>query len=108
MSSNHDITIKLGGFEVVCNVDITPYDPGNTSGPVEACYPPEGGDIDINDIRLRLKPGTSPDCFLEISDLIAALNGGDIVCALVDEEVGRMLAEPPEPPEPDRDYDTYY
>lgn len=106
MTTNTDIAIELGGFEIVCNVDITPYDPGVTSGPPERCYPPEGGDVDINDIRLRLKPGTTPDCFLEISDLIQALDGGDLVGALVDEEIEKMLAESPEPPEPD--YDTSY
>jgi hypothetical protein len=98
--SNHDIIIELGGHEIVCNVDLTPYDPGQTSGPPERCYPPEGGDVDINSIRLRIKPGKTPDCFLDIEDLVADLDGLDRVASLVDDEVEKLLKETSESPEP--------
>ena len=92
MSENHDITIELGGHEIVCNVDLTPYDPGVTSGPPERCYPPEGGETEINSARLRIKPGKTEDCFLEISDLIMDLDGWDRVTSLLDDEVEKLLA----------------
>lgn len=110
MTTNHDITLEVGGHELVCNVDLTPYDPGNTSGPPERCYPPEGGDMSVNSIRLRLKPGKTDDCFMEISDLLLDLDALDRVTALLDDEIEKLLAEPPEPPEPepyDRDNAFY-
>jgi hypothetical protein len=33
--------------EVTVEYTISPYDPGNTSGPPELCYPPEGGEVEI-------------------------------------------------------------
>lgn len=33
--------------EVTVEYSITPYDPGNTYGPAENCYPPEGGEVEI-------------------------------------------------------------
>lgn len=36
-------------LEVPVDIDytITPYDPGRTYGPPEFCYPPEGGEIEV-------------------------------------------------------------
>lgn len=36
--------------------DATPYDPGVCSGPPEACYPPEGGEVEITQITYNDKP----------------------------------------------------
>lgn len=33
--------------EVTVEYSITPYDSGNTYGPAENCYPPEGGEVEI-------------------------------------------------------------
>ena len=32
-------------YDLLIDFTITPYDPGNTYGPPENCYPPEGGEI---------------------------------------------------------------
>jgi len=32
--------------QTIATFEITPYDPGRTSGPPEDCYPPEGGEAD--------------------------------------------------------------
>jgi hypothetical protein len=34
-------------IEVTVEYSITAYDPGNTYGPAEDCYPPEGGEVEI-------------------------------------------------------------
>jgi hypothetical protein len=34
------------GTEVCIEYKRTPYDPGNTYGPAENCYPPEGGNVE--------------------------------------------------------------
>mgnify|MGYP000196209533 FL=1 len=36
-----------GDHEIHLTYTITPYDPGNTYGPAESCYPPEGGEVEI-------------------------------------------------------------
>lgn len=38
---------NLPAFDVLVEYSMTPYDPGNTYGPAENCYPPEGGEIEI-------------------------------------------------------------
>jgi hypothetical protein len=45
---------SLWGLELDFNIeaDMSLYDPGNTCGPPENCYPPEGGEIDITGIEL--------------------------------------------------------
>lgn len=40
-------------YEIEC--DVTPYDPGYTSGPPEKCYPPEGGECEIVSVKLNGK-----------------------------------------------------
>ena len=99
MTTNYDITLELGSCELVCNVDLSPYDPGISSGPPEACYPAEGGEMDVNSIKLRVKPGDADDCFVEVSDLIAALDSDGRLTALLDAEVEKLAEEPPEPDE---------
>lgn len=32
------------------NCEVTPYDPGRTYGPPEKCYPPEGGEVEIESV----------------------------------------------------------
>jgi len=42
-----DLTI-----EVRARAQFSPYDPGVSSGPVEACYPPEGGEFEDGEVEL--------------------------------------------------------
>jgi len=32
-------------YDVVADWEFSPYDPGFTAGPIESCYPPEGGEV---------------------------------------------------------------
>lgn len=51
-------------LELIIEADVSPYDPGQTTGPPESCYPPEGGEVEISDIRLAVMAGeTLPDGF---------------------------------------------
>lgn len=38
-------------YRVTCY--LTPYDPGRTYGPPEKCYPPEGGECEIEKVELN-------------------------------------------------------
>lgn len=39
---------NVQGIPCQCEViSMTAYDPGRTTGPVERCYPPEGGEIEF-------------------------------------------------------------
>lgn len=77
----------------------TPYDPGRTSGPPEDCYPPEGGEVEIDTVWL-VREGTE----LEISPLLLLL--GDAAFARLQELTEAALANR----EPDcaEDYDFDY
>lgn len=94
---NNNLTIRLvmedPNLELCCEVTATPYDPGVSSGPVEACYPPEGGEVEINEIWLTGVPGV-PD--LEISPLITLLDAHDKLQELVEQAVANL-------PSPDYD-----
>ena len=57
-------------FEVEADVYylVNAYDPGNISGPIERCYPPEGGEVEVLDIRLHCRgmnifDNSNPDAF---------------------------------------------
>ena len=51
----------------------TPYDPGVTSGPPEACYPPEGGEVEIENVWL-CHLGTTQPIRVEITPLLMLLD----------------------------------
>jgi len=98
-SSAFEVTLHLGVFEVLCKGDATPFDPGVVSGPPEHCYPPEGGEVEITEIFLRVQPGelkiiagAPAKYLLEISDLIAELGGEDKIQELVEEELAVQAA----------------
>lgn len=56
MRGNHKFTFPLElergsktvEYEVRC--EVTPYDPGRTSGPPESCYPPEGNEVEVKEV----------------------------------------------------------
>lgn len=83
----------------------TPYDPGRTSGPPEDCYPPEGGEVEIDTVwLLHPSAGAGPAIELEISPLLLLL--GDAAFARLQELTEAALANR----EPDcaEDYDFDY
>ena len=43
-------TIEIDGVEFEVEFSVTPYIAARTSGPVESCYPAEGGEVDIEAI----------------------------------------------------------
>ena len=36
--------------EYLVKAEVTPYDPGRTSGPPEKCYPPEGNEVEVKEV----------------------------------------------------------
>lgn len=73
----------------------TPYDPGVTSGPPEACYPPEGGEVEIENVWLTHTGDTKP-LRVEISPLLHFLGAWETL----EEATEQALADQP-PDEPD-------
>ncbi len=63
MELEYTTTLPLTDVEVIVVFDYTPYDAGRTSGPLEDCYPPEGGEAEINAVYLP-----------EMDDLLPLLN----------------------------------
>jgi len=49
----HELVLPGTDIETVCSFDYTPYDSGRTSGPPEQCYPPEGGDAELNSVTIN-------------------------------------------------------
>lgn len=85
----------------------TPYEPGRTSGPPESCYPPEGGEVEIDTVWL-LHPSAASlggEPFeLEISPLLLLL--GDAAFARLQELTEAALAN--QEPSGAEDYDFDY
>ena len=73
----------------------TPYDPGVTSGPPEACYPPEGGDVEIEAVWLIGLPGLE----VEVTPLITLLGAFDRLQELTEEALANLPVD--DGPEPD-------
>ncbi|MCC6480305.1 MAG: hypothetical protein IT552_14000 [Sphingomonadaceae bacterium] len=49
------------GTDVTVEYSISAYDPGVCSGPAEACYPPEGGEVEIIKVFNDAGPVKSTD-----------------------------------------------
>lgn len=43
-------------LKVEAEVKVSPYDDGCCSGPPESCYPPEGGEVEIDSVKIDGKP----------------------------------------------------
>ena len=62
-----DVDIKTetdtcqGKYELDVDFEMEPYDPGNACGPMDSCYPPEGGEIEINQIEIISIDGKTVD-----------------------------------------------
>lgn len=105
MSRHHafDISLPLESpyLEVRVTGAATPYDSGRTSGPPEDRYPPEGGEVEIDEVWL-VHGQTKEPLQIEISPLLLLL--GDTASARMQELVEEALANR-EPDEPD--YSNY-
>jgi hypothetical protein len=42
----------LREVSVYADVKVSPYDPGCCSGPADSCYPPEGGEVEIDLVKI--------------------------------------------------------
>ena len=71
-------------MELLVEGNATPYDPGVTRGPPEACYPPEGGEVEIENVY-AVHPGQVHPIKLEVSPLITYLAAWEKLEALVEE-----------------------
>lgn len=83
-----EIEVELS---VTLHASFNGFDPGIVSGPVEACYPPEGGDLD--DFRAELVIGRRHVAITDFGDF-EALVGELLAAALV-----RLLLDAAEPDE---------
>lgn len=47
-----EIELEYGSksVEYLVKAEVSPYDPGRTSGPPEKCYPPEGGEVEQKEV----------------------------------------------------------
>jgi hypothetical protein len=102
MSHAFTITLSMDDPHLELRVEgsATPYDPGVSSGPVEVCYAPEGGEVDIEGVWLT---GTdAPD--IEVTPLITLLGAWDKLQELTEQAFDNLPAQEPDYPEPDEDY----
>lgn len=59
----HNVTVTCPNEECEADIpvgEVTPYDPGVSSGPPERCYPPEGGEVE--------GPDACPECKTALSE----------------------------------------
>lgn len=79
-----NVTFHCLGLTFTAECDFTPYDPGVCSGPVENCYPPEGGTAEITE----LKCGDDDAMFLLKSDHASDLEDAayDACCKAIERE----------------------
>lgn len=90
---------EWGEVDVRIEATVEPYDPGVCSGPVERCYPPEGGDVELLSIRLCTAKESEHNAQLVRDGVLAAerlgiqLGGGDPYKLLDDDEVIQLEQE---------------
>ena len=102
MSHPFTITLPMEDPHLELRVEgsATPYDPGVSSGPVEACYPPEGGEVEIEEVWLT---GTeAPD--IEVTPLITLLNAWEKLQELTEQAFANLPMQEPDYSEPDEDH----
>ena len=96
--SKFSITLALDDpeLELLVEGNATPYDPGVTSGPPERCYPPEGGEVEIENVYAT-HCGTTRPIKLEVSPLITYLAAWPKLEAMVANVLAHQADEGPEP-----------
>lgn len=85
-------------MELLVEGNATPYDPGVTRGPPEACYPPEGGEVEIENVYAT-HPGQVHPIKLEVSPLITYLAAWEKLEALVEEYLANRAYDGPDCPD---------
>lgn len=104
MSRAHKFSIELALEDVELGLTVegnaTPYDPGVTSGPPEACYPPEGGEVEIENVYVT-HCGTTKPIRLEISPLITLLQAWEKLEEMTEQALADQPPEEPDYPEED-------
>jgi hypothetical protein len=83
-------------LEIRCEFDYSPADPGNTSGPVENCYPPEPEEFELTSFALKLPSGKYFDLFPLILELELTGKIEEIAYAELDREGNFDYPDPPE------------
>lgn len=48
-------------LQVEAKVRVSPYDPGNICGPADSWYPPEGGEVEIDSVKIDGKEWKEAD-----------------------------------------------
>ena len=95
--SKFSITLALDDpeLELLVEGNATPYDPGVTSGPPERCYPPEGGEVEIENVYAT-HCGTTRPIKLEVSPLITYLAAWPKLEAMVEEYFANQTPDEPD------------
>ena len=94
--SKFSITLALDDpeLELLVEGNATPYDPGVTSGPPERCYPPEGGEVEIENVYAT-HPGQMRPIKLEVSPLITYLAAWPELEAMVEDALANRPMKAP-------------
>jgi hypothetical protein len=94
--SKFSITLALDDpeMELLVEGNATPYDPGVTSGPPECCYPPEGGEVEIENVYAT-HPGQMRPIKLEVSPLITYLAAWPELEAMVEDALANRPMKAP-------------
>lgn len=94
--SKFSITLALDDpeMELLVEGNATPYDPGVTSGPPECCYPPEGGEVEIENVYAT-HPGQMRPIKLEVSPLITYLAAWPELEAVVEDALANRPMKAP-------------
>ena len=95
--SKFSITLALDDpeMELLVEGNATPYDPGVTSGPPERCYPPEGGEVEIENVYAT-HPGQMRPIKLEVSPLITYLAAWPELEAMVEDALANQTPDEPD------------
>ena len=101
MSRTTKFSVELALDDAYLSVTVegnaTPYDPGVTSGPPERCYPPEGGEVEIENVWLE-HPGNRdrPAMKLEISPLLLLLDAFEKLQEMTEQALADQAPDEPD------------
>lgn len=93
MRTHYHTTYLDDDTEISIEYTQTPYDPGRTYGPPEDCYPPEGGEVEIEKVSIIAEDGSETPYIPTNEQLIAWT-----------EEIEQLPIED-DGPDPDYEYD---
>lgn len=89
--------------QIEVSLEVSPYDPGVYSGPMENSYPAEGGCVEGADFWLVSKDGKTAERKLDEGEVIAllAIDGKELCSRLQDMADAAVEAAGDDGPEPD-------